>query len=222
MKKSGILSIGLLLVVSSVVLGAGKEMEIKGEKLISEKPPFKMILPSGLKWIHSSSVENPAESSLTRIGIYMKEIKKQVEEMLIVQIADKTNPQAGPMIVPPLKPYTEKRIYSGGKIKRKEVEIDYLIQLMAWNPEAPSLQFLIKKGVTLPSHWALQGQILFVFQAEHAVLLRYSRDVNSFGLKVSDRGDDWNKETISGNEKKAYEIFQKFFMGMMDSIQIRD
>ena len=32
--------------------------------------------------------------------------------MLIVQIADKTNPQAGPMTVPPLKPYTEKRVYS--------------------------------------------------------------------------------------------------------------
>ena len=100
MKKSVILSVGLVLVVSVFVLGAGKEMEIAGKKFISPRPPFTLTLPSELKWMHSSSVESPAESSLTRTAFYIKEAKKQAEEMFIVQIADKTNPQAGPMSVP--------------------------------------------------------------------------------------------------------------------------
>ena len=55
---------------------------------------------------------------LTRTAIFIREKAKQIEEMLIVQIADKTNPQAGPMVVPPLKPYNEKRMYVKGKIKK--------------------------------------------------------------------------------------------------------
>ena len=109
-----------------------------------------------------------------------------------------------------------------GKIKKKEVEIDYLIQLMAWNPDAPSLQSIVKQGVSIPSHWALQGQILFISEIEHGVLMRYSKDVNSFGFKVSDKGDDWNKTSLSGNEKRVCEIFQKTFMKMVDSIEIRN
>jgi hypothetical protein len=146
---------------------------------------------------------------------------KQIEEMLILQIADRTNPQAGPMTVTSLKPYTEKRLYSKGKVKRGELEVDHLVQLMAWNPDAPSLQPVMKKGLILPSHWALQGQFLFLFQGEHAVSFRYSKDVNSFGIKVSEKGEGWEKGILSGNEKKAQETFQKTFVEMIDSIQIK-
>jgi hypothetical protein len=107
-------------------------------------------------------------------------------------------------------------------MKKGELGVDYLIQLMAWNPDAPSLQPILKKGFIIPSSWALQGQFLFLFQGEHAVFFRYSKDVNSFGMKVSEKGDDWEKGLISGNEKKVYEAFQKTFMGMIDSIQIKN
>ena len=142
--------------------------------------------------------------------------------MLIVQIADKTNPQAGPMSVPPLKPYIEKRLYSKGELKKGELEVDYLIQLMAWNPDAPSLQPIVKKGIVIPSHLAIQGQFLFVYLGEHTVFFRYSKDINSFGLKTSEEGKAWEKESISGNEKKVYETFQKSFMEMINSIQIKN
>jgi hypothetical protein len=79
----------------------------------------------------------------------------------------------------------------------------------------------VKKGFVTPSSWALQGQFLFLYQGEHAVFFRYSKDINSFGIKISEKGDDWGKGVISGNEKKAYETFQKTFMQMMDSIQIK-
>jgi len=100
--------------------------------------------------------------------------------------------------------------------------MDYLIQLMAWNPDAPSLQPIVKKGLIIPSRWALQGQFLFLYQGEHAVFFRYSKDINSFGIKVSEKGDDWGKGLISGNEKRVYEIFQKTYIEMMDSIQIKN
>ena len=75
------------------------------------------------------------------------------------------------------------------KVKKGELEVDYLIQLMAWNPDAPSLQPIVKKGLVVPSRWALQGQFLFPYQGEHAVFIRYSKDVNSFGFKgVGRRG----------------------------------
>lgn len=222
MKKIVIVLFGLLLIASGSAFGAAKELEIQGKKIISQRPAFALTLPWEFRLMHSFSVENRSENSLTRTSIFIKEKNKQVEEMLIIQLADKTNPEAGPMTVPPLKPYSEKRMYLKGKTKKKEVEIDYLIQLMAWNPEAPSLQPVIKKGITLPSHWALQGQILFVSEFEHGVFIRYSKDVNSFGFKVSVEGEDWNRASISGNQKRTFEAFQKIFMEMMDSIQIKD
>ena len=97
--------------------------------------------------LHSFSHENPEESSVTRVYFLVKTKGKQIEEMLILQIADKTNPQAGPMSVTPLKPYIEKRSYLKGKMKKGEIGVDYLIQLMAWNPDAPSLQPIVKKGI---------------------------------------------------------------------------
>jgi hypothetical protein len=45
--------------------------------------------------------------------------------------------------------------------------------------------------------------------------------VNAFEAKVSKAGDKWNKDSISGNEKKIYETFKKSFMEMIDSIQIK-
>lgn len=223
MKKITFLLASLMLTIWSITLADIKDgLEIQGKKLISKKPPYTFIMPSEFQLIHSSSFEIPKENSLTRIFFLIKEKNKQVEEMLIVQIADKTNPQAGPMTAPPLKPYTEKKMYSKGKIKKGELEVDHLIQLMAWNPDAPSLQPIVKKGIVIPSRWAMQGQFLFNYLGEHAIFIRYSKDVNAFGFKISEEGDQWNKESISGNEKKVYETFQKIFRGMIDSIQIQN
>jgi hypothetical protein len=216
------ISIAMVLILQSVAIPAPKDLEIQGKKLVSQKPPFTFILPSELRSIHSFSQEHPDENSITRAYFFIKEKNRYVEEMLIVQIADKINPQAGPMTAHQLKPYTEKRMYSKSKIKKAELEVDYLIQLMAWNPEALSLQAIISKGVTIPRHLALQGQFLFFFLGEHAVYIRYSKDVNASEVKVSEEGDRWNKDSISGNEKKVYETFKKNFMEMMDSIQIKN
>jgi len=222
MKKIIIGLFCLILVTGAIADAAQKDLEIQGKKLISQKPPFTITLPTEFNLVHSFSHENPGESSLTRIYFLVKPNGKKVEEMLILQIADKTNPQAGPMTAFPLKPYIEERMYQKSKIKKGELEINYLIQLMAWNPNAPSLQPLLKKGIVIPSHWALQGQFLFIYQGEHALLIRYSKDVNAFGNKVSEKGEDWGKGSISGNEKRAYETFQKMFMEMIDSIQIKN
>jgi len=221
MKRIALILFFILLTASSV-LGAGKDLEVRGKTLTSRKPPFVVTLPSDLQWIHSSSIEHPTESSLTRTDFLIRDQKKQIEEMLIVQIAAKTNPQAGPMVVPPLKPFSEKRMYSKGKIRKGETEIEYLIQLMAWNPDAPSLQPILKKGWTLSTHWAIQTQILFQPDLEQAVFLRYSKDTRSFGLKVSAEGGPWDKEALSGNERKVYEAFQRTVSGVMDSLRFEN
>jgi len=221
MKKIILLFIGVIFIAWTIALADGKDLEIQGKKLISQKPPFTMMLPSEFHSVHSFSHENPGESSATRVKFFVRTKGKQVEEMFIVQISDKTNPQAGPIAVPPLKPYIEKRMYLKDRIKKGELVIDYLIQLMAWNPDAASLQPIVKIGIIIPSLWALQGQFLFVYQGEHAVFIRYSKDANSFGFKTSEEGDKWNRGPISGNEKKAYETFQKTFIEMMNSIQIK-
>jgi hypothetical protein len=222
MKKFFLVLLGLMLIPWVTANAAKKDLDVQGKKLISLKPPFNLVLPSEFDLVHSSSHENPGESSLTRVYFLVRVKGKQIEEMLIVQIADKTNPQAGPMTAAPLKPYIEKRLYSKGKVKKGELEVDYLIQLMAWNPDAPSLQPVMKKGLLIPSAWALQGQFLFLYQGEHAIYFRYSKSIHSIGIKVSEKGDDWDKGRISGNEKKVYETFQKGFMEMMDSIQIKN
>ena len=49
-----------------------------------------------------------------------------------------------------------------------------------------------------------------------------SKDIHSFGLKVSNEGKDWDKESISGNEKKIYEIFQKRASEMVDSLRLQN
>jgi hypothetical protein len=221
MKKTIILFISFLLFAGNIVNAARKDLDVQGKELTSQKPPFTLTLPSEFSLVHSFSHENPGESSHTRVFFFVKSKGKEVEEMLILQIADKTNPQAGPMTATPLKPYTEKRFYLKEKVKKGELELEYLIQLMAWNPDALSLQPIVKKGFVIPSRWALQGQFLFLFQGEHAVFIRYSRDVQTFGIKVSEKGEDWEKGRIKGNEKKVYETFQKSFKEMINSIQIK-
>lgn len=220
MKKFILVLLGLVLIQWVTAGAAQKDLDLQGEKIVSQKPAFTLTLPSELNLIHSFLHENPGESSLTRVYFFVKSKEKLVEEMLILQIADRTNPQAGPMTAPPLKPYTEKKLYSNGKVKKGEMEVDYLTQLMAWNPGAPSLQPIVKKGFVIPGHWALQGQFLFRHQGENVVFGRYSRNIDSFGIKVSDKGDAWEKGLISGNEKKVYETFQKSFMEMIDSIKM--
>ncbi len=221
MRKLFLSLLVLVLTAWSPAGAAERDIEVQGKRLVSQKPHFILTLPSELNLVDSFSHENPGRNSLTRVYFLVKPKGKQVEEMLILQIADRTNSQAGPITAPPLKPYTEKRSYMKSMMKKGELEMNYLIQLIAWNPDAPSLQPLIKKGFTIPRHWALQGQFLFLFQGEHAVLFRYSKDASSFGVKTSAKSDDWEKEAISRNEKRVYETFQKAFMEMMDSIQIR-
>jgi hypothetical protein len=210
-----------LALCSSSAGAAEKELEIQGRTLLSRTPPFTLILPAELRLVHSSTVEYPKESSRTRTYFLIREKGKQVEQMMIVQVADRTNPMAEPMSVPPLNPDTDRRTYVRHHLKREMVEVDYLIQLIAWNPAAPSLEPVVKKGIAIPSLLALQGQILFPYGGEHAALIRYSREVTSFGMKVSGKGDDWNRGTISGNEKKVYAAFQKDFMGTIDSLTFK-
>jgi hypothetical protein len=212
----------LLTLASAIAHAVPKEIEVKGKQLISQKPPFSFTFPSELSMIHSFSHENPEENSLTRVYFFIKAREKKLEEMMIVQIADKTNPRAGPMTVPPLKSYTEKRLYSKGKAKQDGLEVDYLIQSIRWDPKATSLQPIIQKGIIIPSRLAQQGQFIFVYGGDHAVLVGYSRDIHSFGLKVSDEGKRWEKESISGNEKRAYENFQKAFIEMIHSIDTKN
>src|SRR4030042_5369987 len=210
----------IILATTALVHAARKELEVQGKKLVSQKPPFTLTLPSEFDLVHSFSHENPRKNSLTRVYFFVKTKGKQVEEMLILQIADKTSPQAGPMTAAPLKPYTEKRLYSKEKVIKGKLEVAYLIQSMAWNPDAPSLPPMLKKGLVVPSHWALQGQFLFLYQGEGAVSIRYSKDANSFGMKVSDGGREWDKGSISGNEKRVYEVFQKTFLQIIDTLRI--
>lgn len=222
LKKIIIALIFLFLIGQAIPVAATKDLEVQGKKLISHKPPFTLALPSQFQLIYSSALENLKENSITRVYLFVKEKNKEVEEMFIVQIADKTNPQASHITAPPLKPYAEKRMYQKDRIKKGELVVDYLVQTMAWNPDAPSLQPVVEKGITIPPHLALQGQLLFTYQGEHAVFIKYSRDVNSYGSKVSEEKKDWEKGLISGNEKKTYETFQKIFFEMIDSIDIRN
>ncbi len=221
MKRNVMIWVNFILILGMISNAAAKDLEVKGRQLVSQKPPFTMTLPWEYRLIHSFSHDNPTESSLTRVYFYIREKEKKAEEMFIIQISDKTNPQALPMTAQPLKPYTEKRMYSKAKIKKGELEIEYLTQLMAWNPEAKSLQPIVKKGISIPHHWALQGQFQFIYLGEHGVFVRYSKDVNSFGMKVSGEGKAWEKDLLSGNEKKVYEVFQKGFMEMVNSIAIK-
>lgn len=221
MKRILIILLGMIFIFCSQAISADKLLDVKGNRLNSYEPPLQVVLPSGLQLVHALSTDYPRESSRTRAYLLIKEQKKQVEELLILQIAEKTNPEAEPMTVPPLKPSSEEWMYVKGHLKKEQRQIDYLSQLMKWNPEAATLKPLIEKGFVVPSHLALQGQILFLYDTDHAVLLWYSRDVQTFGMKVSDRDDLWKKGSVSGNEKKAVDAFQKSLLTMIESIQFK-
>ncbi len=197
---------------------AGVGVGIKEGQLISQKPPFRLPLASEFRLV--DSFENPGENSNTRAYIYIREKDRRVEEMFILQIADRTNPEAGPITAPSLRPYREENMYLKDRITKGEIEGDYLIQIMVWNPKASSLQAVVEKGFMIPSHLALQGQFQFIYQEEHAVSIRYSRDVNSFGLKVSEDGKKWVKDSVSGTEKQACEIFKESFLTMINSVYL--
>ncbi len=208
----------IALALCTSVLAAEREIEVRGKQMIARKPPFIIGLPADFRWAHSSSLEHPNENSMTRVYIFTEEKSGQLKAMIIVQIADKTDPMADPMTVPPLKADSEDLIYSRGSVKKGARGIEYLIQLIAWNPKAPSLQPLLKDGIGIPPHLALQGQILFGYSGVHAVLIKYSRDVNSFGTKVSGRVEAWKRESLSRGEKKVEQAFEKDFMGMIQSL----
>jgi hypothetical protein len=211
----------IFLLTVTLSFAADKDLEIRGQQLISMKPPFSLRLPLPLYLVYSFSQNHPEEGSLTRGYFFVQPQGKQVEDMLILQISDKTNPQAAPMTLPLIKPYTEKRSYVKEKIKKGELTGEVLIQLMAWNPDAPSLQPLMKKGISIPSYWALQGQFTFLYLGDHAVSIRYSKDVRSFGMKVSEEGKAWDKDAISSNEKKAVDAFKQVFTEMVHSFEVQ-
>src|SRR4030042_2584567 len=221
MKRILFILLGVILIFYSQTFGADKLLDIKGTRLISHTPPLQLVLPSELRLVHSLSTDHPRESSRTRVYLLIKEQKKQVQDLLILQIAEKTNPQAEPMTAPPLKPSSEERMYFKGQLKKEQRQIDYLSQLMKWNAGAATVKPLIEKGFVVPSHLALQGQILFLYDTDHGVFLWYSRDVQTFGMKVSDRDDHWKKGSVSGNEKKAVDAFQKTLLTMIESIQFK-
>ena len=210
----------LILVTSIPASGANKEPRLDGKRLVSQKPAFTLALPSSLRLMHSSTSRFPEQSSLTRSYVCMSERNKQVEELLIFQVAERTDPQAEPITVPPLRPSADERMYSKGRIKKERRDVDFMVQLMAWNPLAPSLQPIRKAGFTIPSHLALQGQILFVYDIDHAVLVWYSRDVHSFGLNVSEREASWKKGSMGRTENNVLDQFQETMTEMMNSIRI--
>jgi hypothetical protein len=225
MKTTQIIAVFAVLILflpGTTASASDREIEIRGKTVTSTKPPFSFTLPAELRSVHSFSQENPAEGSLTRGYFLVRTRDQRMEELFVLQISDRTNPQAGPMTAPPLKPYTEKRLYTQENRKKGNLTGEVLVQLMAWNPEAPSLRGLVKKGIVIPPQWALQGQFQFVYHGEHAVSFRYSKDVGSFGMKVSEDGKRWEKDSLKGNEKKAYEVFKKTFTEMIDLIQVRN
>jgi len=212
----------VLLVVGGRAWASEKDLVIEGKRLTSQKPSFTLTLPSEFRLADSFSQESPAENSQTRVYLLVRARGQEMEELFILQIADRTNPQAGPMTLSPLKPYTEERLYGKERRRIGDLSGEYLVQLMAWNPGAPSLKGITKKGLLIPSHWALQGQFQFLYGGEHAVSIRYSRDVGSFGLQVSDDGKRWMKDSLKGNEKKVCDIFTKTFVDILDSIRVKN
>jgi hypothetical protein len=218
MKKFVIMWILLPWVALASAVAAEKEVEVRGRELMVRSPSFTMTLPAELRWVHSSSTDYPKESSRTRVHFFVREKSKQVEELLIIQIAERMNPQAEPISVPPLKPFSEDAAYLTGRLKKGDREVEYLVQLMGWDPKAASLQPLVKAGLSIPPHLALQGQGLFVYNLDQAVQVRFSKDARSFGVKVSEEAGRWKKGSLAGNERKVSESFQKTFLDMIQSI----
>jgi len=218
MKKLVSLWILLSWIVLPFAVAAEKEVEIRGQELVVQSPSFTMTLPAEMRLAHSTSADYPTENSRTRVYFFVKEKNRHVEALLIIQIAERTNPKAEPISVPPLKSLSTEAVYSTGRLKKGEREIDYLLQLIGWDPQASSLQPITGAGFMIPPHFALQGQGLFVHNLDQAVQIRFSKDVQTFGVKVSEKGDRWKRSSLAGDEKKVSQVFQKIFMDMIQSI----
>ena len=92
-----------------------KHLEIRDKKMVSDAPPFTVVLPSEFQFIDFSSIEYPDRNSRTRTYLFIVEKNKQAEALLIVQVADKTDPAAEPISVPPLIPDGNERMYNKGE-----------------------------------------------------------------------------------------------------------
>ena len=220
MRKSLIVLFGLFWVLFSHARAAERELEVHEVKLTLRQPALQLTLPSPFLLVHSLSQDRPRQSSRTRVFLLVNEKKKKVEELLLLQVAERTNPQAEPITAPALSPSSEETLYFRTRMKKEGRDLDLLIQLMALNPEAKLLEPVRQKGFSVPSHLALQGQSLFVYDLDHAVFLWYSKDIHTLGFRVSDQEDRWKRAKLSGNEKKAVDTFQKCFMSMVDSITL--
>jgi hypothetical protein len=216
-----ILVSALIWIMVSGALAAENELRIEGKRLVSTTPFFLLTLPRPFQLVHSSSREFAKESSRTRAYLLITERSKQVMEILGLEIADRTNPAAEPMALPPLVGENEARTYDAGKLSKENNEVQYLVQLITWSRDAPSLQPIVKSGYTIASHLALQGLLLFSYGPDHGILLRYSRDVTSLGLEVGGKRDEWRKASISGNRKRALDAFTKDFKSMLDFLSFK-
>ena len=81
MKKIFFPLIGLVVFIWMISIAAEKDFEIRGKKLISQKPPFTLSLTSELQLIYFSSHPTAAENSLTRSYFLMKTKERNVEEI---------------------------------------------------------------------------------------------------------------------------------------------
>ena len=123
MKKVLVL-LTVFVAMSFPAMAAEKDLEIQGKRLFSRMPPFTLNLPADLRPVHSSVAEYPKENSRTRTYFFISEKAQQVEQMVVVQIADRTNPESELISAPPLKPDTEKGLYAKGKLTREKVGVD--------------------------------------------------------------------------------------------------
>jgi hypothetical protein len=218
MKRIVLVLAGLLFFAGSICTSAEREVDLRDKRLFSKTPPFSLLLPTPFRLVQSLTSEHPEQSSRTRAYFLITEKARKVEGLILLQIAQRTDPRADPMTAPPLRPSSEERTYSKGNVKQDGREIAFLVQLMKWNPSAPALKPIVQQGFLIPSHLALQGQFQLVYDQDHAVLVWYSRDVQSFGWKVSDRVNAWEKGILSGSEKRAVQAFEKSFLAIIKSM----
>jgi len=87
-------------------------------------------MPSEFNLVHSFSQEIRREFAYPCLFFIRPKGKQVLKKCSSFRFADKTNP-SWTMTAAPLKPYTEKKLYSKGKLKKGGLEVDTLIQLMA-------------------------------------------------------------------------------------------
>ncbi len=184
---------------------AEKEIEIQGRYLTSRNPPFALTLPSEFELIHHISLDYPKENSRTRTCLYIKKKEDRAEEILIVQIADRTNPESEPITTPPLKPQTEKRMYLNGQEKKEKIEVNYLIQLIGWNPDAPSLQPIRRKGS--PSYPTGQSRVKSFLSTRESML--FPSDIQGMPMPL---GLKFLRQETNGTGTPFREVRRKYMI----------